>query len=140
MSQQERKTTIEKIIDDNAVGTMATVKQNKPHSRYMTFIRKGLKLYTATSIETHKSEEIKANPYTHILLGYEGKGFGDEYVEYEGKVAINSSVELKHELWNSYMEYWFNGPDDSNYIVLEITPVTIRIMNKKGAEPKTVEF
>ncbi|HLS07527.1 pyridoxamine 5'-phosphate oxidase family protein [Lentibacillus sp.] len=140
MSQQELKSAVEKIIDDNAVGTMATVKQDKPHSRYMTFIRKGLKLYTATSIATHKSEEIKANPYTHILLGYEGEGFGDEYVEYEGRAAINSSVELKQELWNSYMEHWFNGPDDSNYIVLEIIPVTIRIMNKKGAEPKTVEF
>ncbi|WP_164669371.1 pyridoxamine 5'-phosphate oxidase family protein [Virgibacillus doumboii] len=140
MSQQEMKETVEKIIDDSAVGTMATVKQNKPHSRYMTFVRKDLKLFTATSLDTHKAEEIKENPHTHILLGYEGEGFGDEYVEYEGKAAINSTADLKSELWNSYLKNWFNGPDDPNYIVLEITPVRIRIMNKTGAEPKTLEL
>ncbi|GAA0599217.1 pyridoxamine 5'-phosphate oxidase family protein [Virgibacillus siamensis] len=140
MGQHEIKETVEKIIDDSAVGTMATVKQNKPHSRYMTFIRKDLKLFTATSLETHKAEELKANPYTHILLGYEGEGFGDEYVEYEGKATINSNTELKKELWNSYLENWFNGPDDPDYVVLEITPVRIRIMNKTGIEPKTLEL
>ncbi|MBP2257609.1 pyridoxamine 5'-phosphate oxidase family protein [Virgibacillus alimentarius] len=140
MDQQEMKRTVEKIIGESAVGTMATVKQNKPHSRYMTFIRNDLKLITATSLETHKAEEIKANPYTHILLGYEGEGFGDQYVEYEGKAVIYSTADLKNELWNSYMEHWFHGPDDPNYILLEITPVRIRIMNKTGAEPKLLEF
>ncbi|GAB4073805.1 pyridoxamine 5'-phosphate oxidase family protein [Barrientosiimonas marina] len=140
MSQQDIKETAEKIIDDSAVGTMATIKQNKPHSRYMTFIRKGLTLYTATSSETHKTEEIKANPYTHILLGYEGDGFGDDYVEYEGKVSLSDDEHLKQELWTDYMENWFKGPDDPSYIVLEITPVAIRVMNKKGVEPKTVEL
>ncbi|WP_174612864.1 pyridoxamine 5'-phosphate oxidase family protein [Virgibacillus ihumii] len=140
MNQSEMKTAVENIIDDNAVGTMATVKQNKPHSRYMTFMRNGLSLYTATSLDTHKTEEIKENPYTHILLGYEGEGFGDQYVEYEGKAAIHDTTELKNELWNSYMENWFDGPDDANYIVLEILPENIRIMNKKGAEPKILEF
>lgn len=27
-----------KILNDNMIGTMATVQQNKPHSRYMTFL------------------------------------------------------------------------------------------------------
>lgn len=27
-----------KILDDNMVGTMATIQGNKPHSRYMTFL------------------------------------------------------------------------------------------------------
>lgn len=27
-----------KILEKNMVGTMATVQQNKPHSRYMTFL------------------------------------------------------------------------------------------------------
>ncbi|SFE24252.1 General stress protein 26 [Lentibacillus persicus] len=140
MNEQELRETVEQIVDTHAVGTMATVKQNKPHSRYMTFIRKELTLYTATSSETHKAEEIEENPSTHILLGYEGEGFGDEYVEYEGKAEINSSPELKQELWTSYMENWFNGPDDPNFIVLKVSPVTIRVMNKKGAAPKTLEL
>lgn len=140
MSQQAIKSTIENILSNSAVGTMATVQQNKPHSRYMTFShKKELKLYTATSKETHKAEEIEANPYTHILLGYEGEGFGDEYVEYEGKATINDSPNLKKELWNPYMENWFNGPHDPNYIVLEIEPVQISLLNKKGVAPKILE-
>ncbi|RDW18267.1 general stress protein [Oceanobacillus arenosus] len=140
MSQPEVKATVENILDNSSVGTMATVQQNKPHTRYMTFSRNGLNLYTATSKETHKVEEIIENPFTHILLGYEGDGFGDEYVEYEGKVQISDSKELKNELWNPYMENWFDGPNDPNYTVLEVTPVQISLMNKKGMEPKILEL
>ncbi len=140
MSQQEIRAMIENILDNSSVGTMATVKANKPHSRYMTFFHKGLKLYTVTNIKTHKAEEIEENPYTHILLGYEGEGFGDEYVEYEGKVTITDSPELKKELWNSHMKDWFEGPDDPDYVVLEIEPLQISLLNKKGIEPKILEF
>lgn len=140
MSQQEIKATIEKILGDSAVGTMATVQQNKPHSRYMTFSNKGLKLYTATSKETHKAEEIEANPFTHILLGYEGEGFGDEYVEYEGKAKINESPDMKKALWTPYLESWFEGPNDPTFIVLEIEPIQISLLNKKGEAPKLLQL
>ncbi|MFC4559775.1 pyridoxamine 5'-phosphate oxidase family protein [Virgibacillus kekensis] len=134
------KAKIEKILNEHNVGPMATVQQNKPHSRYMTFFAEELKLYTATSKETHKTEELDANPYTHILLGYEGQGIGDEYVEYEGKVAISSSDEIKKKLWNDHMKPWFEGPEDPSYIVLEIQPIQIRLMNKKGQPPKVLEL
>lgn len=136
MNQQELKVAIEKIMDNSSVGVMATVRGNKPYSRYMTFFRKGLQLYTATSKETHKVEEIEKVPFTHVLLGYEGEGFGDEYVEYEGEVEINHSKDLKEELWNTYLEKWFDGPDDPNYIVLKITPTQISLMNKTGINPQ----
>ncbi|WP_077324752.1 pyridoxamine 5'-phosphate oxidase family protein [Virgibacillus siamensis] len=140
MNQQEIRENIENILDNSAVGVMATVQQNKPHSRYMTFHRDGLTLYTATNNNTHKTEEIKENPHTHILLGYEGEGFGDEYVEYEGKVSISQSDAMKKKLWNEYMESWFSGPDDPDYIVLEITPQKIHLMNKKNAEPRILNL
>lgn len=140
MSQIEIKASIENILNDSNVGVMATVKSNKPHSRYMTFSNKELKLYTATSKDTQKTEEIETNPFTHILLGYEGEGFGDEYVEYEGKVSINDSEEMKKQLWNEHMELWFNGPNDPKYIVLEVEPIQISLMNKKRQEPKVLQL
>ncbi|MDQ0220603.1 general stress protein [Peribacillus cavernae] len=139
MEQQEVKKSVENILN-NSTGTMATVKTNKPHSRYMTFFNDNLKLYTATSKETDKTEEIDQNPYTHILLGYDGEGFGDSYVEYLGKVTIKNDESLKKDLWNEHMEHWFNGPEDPNFIVLEITPVEIRLMNKRGKTPATLEL
>ncbi|WP_100011291.1 pyridoxamine 5'-phosphate oxidase family protein [Lentibacillus sediminis] len=140
MSQQEIKASVEKILENSHVGPMATVKNNKPHSRYMTFYHKDMKLYTPTSTDTDKTEEIEANPYTHILLGYEGEGFGDEYVEYQGKVSLNQSNDLKKQLWNEELNMYFDGPDDPSLVIMEIEPVQVRLMNKKGEPPKDLEF
>lgn len=140
MTQDELKTSIQHILNDSNVGIMATVQNNKPHARYMTFSSDELNLYTATDEDTHKVDELEKNPYTHILLGYEGEGYGDEYVEYEGKVQITDSLELKQKLWNMNMEKWFDGPHDPNYIVLEIRPILIRLMNKNGEEPMILDI
>lgn len=60
-------------------------------------------------------------------------------MEYEGKVALKDSDKLKKELWNP-LENWFRGSDDPNYIVLEIYPVHIKQMNKKGKSPNELDF
>ncbi|GAB3049174.1 pyridoxamine 5'-phosphate oxidase family protein [Virgibacillus ainsalahensis] len=140
MSQSEIKSAVENILENSHVGPMATVKNNKPHSRYMTFFHKDMKLYTPTSKDTDKTEEIEANPFTHILLGYEGEGFGDEYVEYQGEVSLNDSEAMKKEVWNEELKIYFDGPDDPNLVVLEIEPVQVRLMNKKGEDPKELKF
>ncbi|MGX9933316.1 pyridoxamine 5'-phosphate oxidase family protein [Virgibacillus salarius] len=140
MSQHKIKQDIEHILDNSFVGTMATVKNKMPHSRYMTFFHENLSLYTPTSKQTDKTEDIEENPYTHIILGYDGEGFGDSYVEYEGKVSFNNSPDLKKQIWNEQMKVWFDGPDDPNLTILEIKPLHIRLMNKKGERPKEVEI
>lgn len=59
MSQEELKQKVLNLLDEQKVGTLATVEQDKPHTRYMTFFHEGLTLYTPTSKETHKAEEIE---------------------------------------------------------------------------------
>jgi general stress protein 26 len=140
MTNSELKEKVLKILQENKVGTLASVQQGKPHSRYMTFFHEGLTLYTATSKETHKVEEIEKNPFVHILLGYDGEGFGDSFLEIEGKAAVDDSAEMKNKLWNEYLEKWFKGPDDPSYIVLHIEPSLIRLMNNKGLEPETLKL
>lgn len=130
----------EKILDDNLVGTMATIKNNKPHTRFMTFFNDHFTLYTVTSKETEKVDELSKNPYTHILIGYDGKGFGDRYLEIEGKVEISSDEAMREKVWNKLLRFWFDGPDDPRMIVLKITPIHMRVMNTKGKEPKEVEL
>lgn len=129
-----------KILNSDMVGTMATVEENKPHSRYMTFFNEDFVLYTFTGRNTHKVDELKINPYTHILIGYEGKGFGDSFLEIEGKVEEADDPGLKIKLWNKFMKMWFEGPDDPNLIILKITPSQFRLMNKKGEDPVVIEF
>ncbi|MEN2767067.1 pyridoxamine 5'-phosphate oxidase family protein [Ornithinibacillus xuwenensis] len=141
LSQQDIRVEVEKIIEENKVGTMATIKNNRPHTRFMTFFHEDLTLYTATSTETDKVEEVEENPYTHILIGYQGEGYGDQYVDYHGKVSINNSEELKQKLWTDNMAPWFDGPQDPAYTILEIKPELVRLMpNQTGEEPKEVQL
>ena len=140
MSQENIRNIIEKILSESHTGTLATIKNNKPHSRYMTFFHKGTILYTPTDKNADKMEEINANPHTHILIGYEGEGFGDEYIEYQGKAILNDTEEMKKELWNDDMKLYFDGPEDPDYTLLEIHPTAIRLMNKKGEPPRELEL
>lgn len=136
----DAKKTALKILNESYVGTMATIQQNKPHSRYMTFFSDEFTLYTATSKQTQKVDELEANPHTHILIGYEGEGVGDEFLEIEGTVTISSDEQVKEKIWNEHLEPWFSGPEDPNLVILKVTPDSMRLMNKKGEEPKVIEF
>ena len=106
----------------------------------MTFFHDGLTLYTPTSVETHKAEEIENNPNVHVLLGYDGDGFGDAYLEIEGTAKLNGSKELKGQMWNERLSRWFEGKDDPNLTVLEIHPSEIRLMNEGESTPVTLDL
>lgn len=129
-----------KILDKNMIGTMATVQQNKPHSRYMTFFNDNFTLYTATSKKTHKAEELKQNPNTHILLGYDGNGFGDSFLEIEGTVLESDDEAMKEKVWNKALKGWFEGPEDPDLLILKVTLTKMRLMNTKGEEPQVIEL
>ena len=134
------KKTALKILKESFVGTMATMQQNKPHTRYMTFFSDEFILYTATSKKTQKVDELEKNPYTHILIGYDGKGIGDDYLEIEGTVTISDDESFKEKVWNKHMASWFSGPEDPNLIILKVLPDSIRLMNNNGEEPQMIEL
>lgn len=141
LNQEELKQQIHQLMDNHKVGTLATVKDSKPHTRYMTFFNdENFTFFTPTSKETHKAEEIEGNPHVHILLGYEGEGYGDTYLEVQGQAKIRSDQEIKEWIWNDEMTRWFDGKDDPEFVVLEILPETIRYMNKGSHTPETLEL
>ncbi|CAL8901686.1 pyridoxamine 5'-phosphate oxidase family protein [Bacillus sp. FSL W8-0645] len=135
MSQEELKQKVLNLLDEQKVGTLATVEQDKPHTRYMTFFHEGLTLYTPTSKETHKADEIEKNPNVHILIGYSGEGFGDTYAEIAGTATLTDDPELIDRLWSEEMEKWFKGKDDPNLVILKIDPTSIRYMNEGNRTP-----
>jgi general stress protein 26 len=140
MDEQKLKQEILHVMDNNHTGTLATVKNEKPHSRYMTFSHDDLTLYSPTSKETYKVEEIKENSNAHILLGYNGNGWDDQYIEFQGKVSISDSPDLKEKLWNDELSRYFSSPNDPNYVVLQCEPETIRLMNNDSESAQTLEL
>ena len=141
MNQEELKQHIKEILKDHKVGTLATVKNNKPHSRFMTFWNdENLTLFTPTSNETYKAGEIEENPFVHIIIGYEGNGPGDSFLEIQGQAQIRSDEQIRDWIWNDEMERWFSSKDDEELIVLEIFPETIRLMNDSKETPEQLDM
>ncbi|MGE7602157.1 pyridoxamine 5'-phosphate oxidase family protein [Peribacillus sp. NPDC097675] len=140
MSQDQLKEKILNVIKESKIGVLSTVENNKPYSRYMTFFNEELTFYTPTSVETEKIDEIEKNPHVHILLGYENEGLGDSYIEISGTSKINDSADLKKKLWNKSFEQWFKGPEDPNYVLLQIKPENIRLMNNNGEPPEEMDL
>lgn len=140
MAQEDLKQAALQILEDSLIGTLATIKDNKPHSRYMTFFNDEFTLYTATSKQTQKVDELEQNPNAHILLGYEGEGVGDSFLEIEGKMSLRDDRDMIDKVWNEHLRGWFDGPEDPNLIILAITPDRVRLMNRKGKEPQTIEL
>lgn len=132
MSHENLKDQVVKIITDHRTGVLSSVENNKPHSRYMTFYNEGLTLFTPTKADTEKIEEIEKNSSVSVLLGYEEKGLNDTYVEVSGTSTINDSQDLKKQFWDESFKKWFDGPEDPNYVFLQIQPETIRILNNHG--------
>jgi len=129
----------EKIVDvlaQNKVCSFATVEGNKPHVRYMALFHEGLTVYLATNRQTHKVEELESNPNVHILLGYNGS-WSSEFLQIEGTGRVAKDEGLRSKVWRDDFSMWFDGPDDPNYVILEIIPARIEYSGGgKGAQPE----
>ena len=138
MMMESVKEQILKILNGSHIGTMATISGGKPYSRYMTFKNKDFVLYTVTEKNSDKVEDLLENPYTHILYGYESEGFGDAFVEIEGKVTKFDDEALKLKIAEFFSGIFFHEKGDM--VMLKIEPIRMRLMNKKGEPPKELEF
>jgi general stress protein 26 len=130
MDNNKLEQTIIKALDDNKFGSFGTIEAgNKPKVRYMAVFHDGLHIYLATNRKTHKVEELKDNPNAFLLLGYE-QGGGKDVLEIEAKVTVTKDDSLRSKLWNQSLEDWFTGPEDPDYVVLELEPARIEYMGK----------
>lgn len=129
MENKQLEQIISEALDRHKFGSLATVEQNKPKARYMAVFHDGLKVHLATNRKTHKVEELKQNPNAFLLLGFDGTG-PKELIEIEGTVHITKNDELRKSLWNDEMKQWFDGPDDPNYVILDIQPSRIEYTGK----------
>ena len=129
-----------KIIEKNKIGTMSTVSENKPVSRYMTFFNEGFILYTLTDKRTDKVEDLEKNPHTFILLGYDTGLLNNKYVEIAGQVSITEDQSLIEHLWSPYINAIFYGKYDPNITVLKIQPDTVTLRGTKDSEIISVDL
>ncbi|MCL6603423.1 MAG: pyridoxamine 5'-phosphate oxidase family protein [Paenibacillus sp.] len=130
MDNQELEKKIIKALDDNKYGSFGTIEAgNKPKVRYMAVFHDGLKIYLATDRKTHKVVELKENPNACLLLGFEAGGSKD-LVEIEATVDVTKDEGLRSKVWSKELEKWFEGPEDPDYVILELSPTRIEYTGK----------
>jgi general stress protein 26 len=125
MDNKQLEQLIVKALDENKFGSFGTIEEgNKPKIRYMAVFHEGLKIYLATNRKTHKVEELSDNSNAFLLLGYESGGSKD-VLEIEATADVSKDEGLRTKVWNKELEPWFTGPDDPNFVILELTPTRI---------------
>ena len=129
-----------KVIEKDNIGVMATVSDNKPVARYMTFYNEGFILYTITDKRTSKVEDIEANPNAFVLLGYEEGLLNKNFVEIEAEVSMTDNQSLIDHLWSSYMNAIFDGKDDPNILILKLTPEKVSLRGTKNTEVESIDL
>lgn len=125
------------ILNEHKIGSMTTVHNNRPYSRYMTFTHEDFTLYTRSLENSEKVLDLQANPYTHILIGYTNDDADAPYLEFEGKVTEFRDDEIKLKVTN-FLRNLFG--QDSDMIAIQIEPVRITLLNKHGHLSQTIDF
>ena len=133
MSKSTKEIALQ-ILNGNHIGIMATNNNGKPNSRYMTFVYVENKLYAIAEKDADVVNEIKENASTHILLGYENDDLLDTFLEIEGTAKTTQQDTVKQELMNIYPAV------DEQSVVIQVTPTSMRIMNKKGKNQQEVHL
>ncbi|MDQ0196572.1 pyridoxamine 5'-phosphate oxidase family protein [Paenibacillus wynnii] len=130
MDTKDLEKKIIKALDENKYGSLGTIEAgNKPKVRYMAVFHDGLTIYLATSRKTHKVVELKDNPNACLLLGFE-EGGSKDLLEIEATVEVTKDESLRSKVWSKELEKWFEGPDDPDYVILELTPTRIEYTGK----------
>ena len=100
-------------------------------------------LWFVTDIETHKAEEIAANP--NVCLGYYN-GKTKEWVSVSGTATLSQDREKIRELHQPDWTAWFNdeggnrdgGPDDPRLALILVNAQSVTYMKAKYSRPRTL--
>lgn len=137
---QKATQAIEKVLETSKVGVLSTAYNNKPNSRYMVFYNDDLTLYTKTSINSVKVDEIEDNPHAYILLGY-NETTNNSFVEIDAQIEVVKDQKVIDWLWETQDKTFFDSKQDPELCVLKVIPKSIKLMNDDELDtPITIEI
>jgi general stress protein 26 len=75
-------------------------------------------IYFLTDADSHKEDEIKANPNVGLAFADAGD---QKYVSVTGRAEIANDRQKIKDLWSVAAKAWWNSPDDPSIRVLKVT-------------------
>ncbi len=134
------KEKVLKIIADAPTAIMATVEGNNPRVRPMMIKKVWDKIfYVSTYADSNKIQQIEKNPNTEILWIDSQR----QHVRIAGKAFICQDVAKKNQYFKEnedVMKMYFKGKDDPNYILLEVKPEKVLLMEAGSMEYQEIAW
>lgn len=100
-------------------------------------------LWFVTNIETHKVDELEADP--NVCLGYYDDG-SKEWVSVSGTARVSQDRDRIRELYAPDWKAWFGdeggerdgGPDDPRLALIVVDAHTVTYMKSKHSQPRVL--
>ncbi|MBN2528489.1 MAG: pyridoxamine 5'-phosphate oxidase family protein [Deltaproteobacteria bacterium] len=130
------------VIEPFQLAALATVRADgTPWVRYVTVRGDDhLVVRFATPMRSRKVAEIRANPNVHLTCGCGELASAKEWVQIVGRARVTSDDEIRKSFWEDFLSAWFNGPDDSEYAVVEVIPSRIEYLTMDSLIPRVLEL
>jgi len=137
----ELKAKILAKMNAPTLASFATLTEDgKPWVRYVTPLAdQDMVIRFATFIASRKVAQVKKNPEVHLTLGVTDPMTAQSYIQVQGKAQIKTDQASREKVWFDRLKAYFQGPDDPNLAVVEITPYRIEFMDMGSVEPQVWE-
>lgn len=125
LTKSELKKKILEVIAGRKIASLATLAGKKPWVRLVMCYSEGLNLYICTFRNSRKVIQIKKKPYVHLAISKDINDLSAPYVQVAGKAKVRRDKKLRYKLWVDFMKKYYSGPDDPNYVIIEVIPQSI---------------
>lgn len=127
------KKKILKVIKGSKLASLATIANGKPWVRYAVSHNQGanLNLYICTYRDSRKVKQIQENPDVHVIIGGGIDNLEAPYVQIAAKARVRSDRAIRKRYWQGFMKKYYTGPNDPQYVILELKPELIEYMSSE---------
>lgn len=138
LSNKSLKDKILKVIKGSKLTSLATISGARPWVRYAVSHNQGanLNLYICTYRDSRKVRQIHKNPNVHITIGGDIDNLDAPYVQIVARARVRSDKALRKKYWQSFMKKYYSGPNDPQYVILELKPEFIEYMSSELRLPQ----
>ena len=129
--------TKEEVIDlikDAGFGVLATLENNQPKARpMMPYLDENGNLLLALLSHSRTIPQIKKNP--HVEMCYIDRKMC--FARISGKADVSTDIQKKQIAWDNIpmLRQYFAGPEDPNFILIEIDTSTVEAMTPRQKTP-----
>ena len=127
------------LIKDAGYCILATIDENKPKARpMMPCLTENGEMLLACLANCRTISQIQVNP--NVELCYLDRMM--RFARVAGTAVISEDQEKKEYTWNSIpmLRQYFTGPDDTQFILIEIKIAKIEVMTPQQREPETISL